>query len=646
MTRTTRLSAVLILVLIALHGVAAVLWLPQLEFHADLSVESDQDPRVAEAMAREQRFPSAAPIVVLTRETAERDTWVRRMNDAGLTVRSAQGDRAAQSSLESRLYLTPDQKNWVIYVTTKGDGQREAALVAELAKKQGAPSTSPSVGGAPWVRFLLDRALVNNVSWLVPGALLALWLAFMALTRRAGSALVLTGVSSLPALGLTLLFPAMGLSVNFTTLLAPLLTLALATTYTLHIDHHLREHGPGWKALLQHRGRAVFWSALISALGFSSLLLSPISSLQFLGFLLVVGLSLTLCWVLVAFPLLAECFPLHRRPSVLLPLGKSHEWSRWALAGAVLLSVAGLPATSTAMRWSDYLAPSSQEGRSLVAFETELPAWQEASLHLAWEEGGWLDGDRWNRLSALVSRWRQENPDLVLWSVQDAVEGIQGSQEMDRAEALEFLPPSTETGKLIDSARTELVVRFGVPSSRVGTSDGLDFLKWQNAASLALPGVQARWSGPLYRQAVGMESFLWGEFQGMAVFYLVTFVLITLKLRSFRRGFLAVMPALMTGAVFLGLAGWLGWPISPATALVAAACLGQSTDDGLLWSLLPHTAEVRSSLAESTLLLSAGLSVLLTSTFANVAQAGCLVIVSLCFSTFVVLWGLPWKKQQ
>jgi hypothetical protein len=93
-------------------------------------------------------------------------------------------------------------------------------------------------------------------------------------------------------------------------------------------------------------------------------------------------------------------------------------------------------------------------------------------------------------------------------------------------------------------------------------------------------------------------------------------------------------------------AGWFHWPISPATALVIAACIGQSTDDGLLWSLLPLTPGIRAFFVESTILLCSALGVLALSTFANINQAALLVILSLLFSTAVVLWVLPWPTRD
>lgn len=631
------LSAVFLLALLALHLVGALVFLPQVSFHADLTVDSDQDPRVAEALIREREFPSAHPVVLVVEGTDARDRLAEALESREVPVRSAPKGQDL-SDLEGRLFLSHDGA-WVLYVPTQGDGQAEAEVVAAVV----ADHPGVRVGGEPWVRRLLDRALVINLGWLLPGALVALVLMFGLLTRRWASAVVLTLLSCLPPLGVVFLFPLAGLPFNFTTVLAPLLVLALATTYTVHIDHHLREHGPGWKRLFGERGRAVFWSAAISALGFASLWLSPLPTLRFLGLLLVVGLGLTLFWVLIAFPLAAQVFSFHRQVLAPLPLGSPSRITRGVLGLAALVSLFGLGNLSPALHWSDYLGNQTREARELAQFEAAFPAWEEATLHLSWpEEGGWLEADRWDRLTRLMTDWRSRYPEVALWSAQDAVEPSVAADQATLAEALEFLPPLQETGKLINGARSELVVRFGFPRERVeGRNGGLELERWQRDAQEALPGVQTGWSGPLYRQDLGMRAFLVGELWGMGLFYVVTFGLIAVRLRSLPRGLWAVAPALATGGFFLGLAGWLGWPVSPATALVAAACLGQSTDDGLLWSLLPPGPTIRTALAETTLLLSAGLSVLVFSSFANIAQAAVLVILSLCFSTAVVLWVLP-----
>ena len=648
MTTKRFLSAAALFILVGLHVVASWLFLPQLRFHADLSVDSDVNREVKKSLSREKAFPTANPLVFLTSDSPTRDWLAELLGRQELTVRTAKGNQTELSPLERRLFRTHEGNQWVVYVPTRGDGRKEAALVEQtLIGQPSANLAKVVIGGGPWVQHLLDKALAVNLAWLMPGALLVLGLVFAAMTKSASSTFLLTGLSCLPALGIILLFPVLGLPFDYTTILAPLLTLALATTYTVHIHHHLQLYGPDWRTLIEHRGQAVFWSASISALGFSSLWTSPLPSLRFLATLLVVGLGFTLFWVLIALPLFFKIVPGRRHPSPPLLLGHPTRASRWTLATLGGLALFGLGSLSMALHWSDYLKSDSQEGQVLAHFEQAFPTWNEVSLHLAWpEEGGWLEADRWERLGRLVAQWRTRYPDINLWSVQDAVEGLQDHQTLELAEALEFLPPINETGKLIDGRRSELVVKLGIPPARLESAGkGLDFELWASEAKAALPGVTMGWSGGLYRNVLGMEAFLWGELQGLAGFYVITFLMISLRLRSWKRGALAVFPALATGGFFLGLSGWLQWPISPATALVIAACLGQSADDGLLWSLLPPSQEVRSALAETTILLSAGLSILFFSSFANMSQAGLLVILSLCFSTAMVLWFLPWRLR-
>jgi hypothetical protein len=658
----SRILGVLVLVLIGLHVALAAVIVPRLTFHADLTVDTDLDPRIGAALAREARFPVPNPLVFLTpSDQPERlKTLVRLLEGRGLTVRSilsapggADPVEAASHPLLARLFLNRDRTAWVVYVPTRGDGQAEANLCQDV------PDRVPGVviGGPPWARFLMDRALARNMAWLFPASLAVIFVVFWVLVRGPRQALWLTFVSCLPALDVLFLFPLLGLSFNFTTVLAPLLILALCKKYNLWVHHHLQEQGTDWKTLFAHRGRAIAWSASISSLGFTSLWLSPLPALRLLGLLLVVGLAATLFWALVAVPALARAFPGPRKAVPLLTLETPRNRGiRAALALVLLAAIPGVFSLSSALGWRDYLDAGSAEARDLARFEALYPAWQEASLHLSWaEDAGWLVPGRWTGLGSLIDRWRIRFPAATVWSVQDAARGALADLGMDAenprtedlGQALELLPPDTETGKLIDGSRSELVVRFEFAPGAAGDAAAKPpFESLAEEARQALPGVNVGWAGPYYRQILGMDAFLTGELWGTATFFLLVGVLIVVRLRSFRKGLLALVPSVTSAAVFLGVAGWFHWPISPATALVIAACIGQSTDDGLLWSLLPLTPGIRAFFVESTLLLCSALAVLAFSTFANINQAALLVILSLVFSTSVVLWVLPWPHRD
>lgn len=649
------LFTVLLALFLCVYGGAGLVVLPQLVFHADMKVETDQDPRQARSLALEKAFPSPQPVVLLVpvgnnpfslpllNRVAD---LVEALDNANLPTRSFESLRLWQrdapvtdleGSLASqpvyrKLLLPPPGKAWAVYVTTENEAQ--VAAVERVLRSF--PEVVP--GGKPWVQRTLDRAMAQDLARLFPVSCLFLGLAFVLVTRRPGRAVVLTLTAALPAWGLLLVFGVGRFPLNFSTLLAPLLTLALATTYTIHIHHHAEEHGTDRRTLFQERGQAIFWSALITGLGFSSLWFSPIASLRQLGFFLVTGLVLTLFWTLGVLPSVLKAGG-SRSPA--RPPRPPRPYRRWVPVVAALVVVVagwGLPQLRQTSTWADYLKPTSAEGQGLARFEALFPGWLEASLHVRYAgEEPWLDPERWKALAS----WTTEAERLAgegarIWSVVDLIGSITDQDSPESlAEALELLPREASVASLISDDRREVVVHFGFANG-VGQLDA-----WLARAKQAFPGATIEWSGQVFRREIGLAAFLQGEAIGLAWFFLLTGVLISIKLRSWKRGLLAMIPALGAGMVFAGGAGLFGWPFSETMALVAAACLGQTTDDGLLWSLLPSSEGVRSSLAESTLLLSAGLAALLFSQFATIVETGWLVLGALNFSTLVVLYVLP-----
>lgn len=632
-----RLRAVFWIVLLLAHGAAAWWFLPQIPIRADLAVDAGQDSEVVQALADEREFPSSHPILLVVPRT-ERARWEHDLRGVGLAVQS-EASPGLSTDHSNPLFEPKSSGRTIVYVATQGDGQSEAQKVARLLGDH----PGALVGGEAWSRRLMDQALARDVSWLFPASVVVIGWMFGWLVRRPGQAVWLTLMSTLPAIDVLLCYPLWGLPVDFTTILAPLLVLALTKKYNLWVHRHMEIHGPSHRTLVTHLGRAVLWSAALSSMGFATLLFSPLAALRHLAVLLWVGLGSALLWCLFIVPDLTRRWPG-------LAVGTSprpHRWSlpsspRWWLVIGVGVVATGSFAIRPASHWSDYLGAQSAAAQELAAFEAEVPTWQEAVLRLEGpSEEAWLRPGQWSVLESLEAGWRRQFPDVRFWSAGDLV-----PPSPDLAQELELLPPASWTGKLIDGGRRTVVIRLALPATRtshVPLKALLDSLR--NDALRALPSFQVRWSGAVVRQDRSMQAFLSGEAWGALGYFLVTGVLAMLVMRSVRRGALSMMPALGAAGVLLGTAGWLGWPFTPATALVAAACLGQCTDDGLLWGLLDGQRRIRRFFAEATLLLSAALAVLFLSTFANIQQAAGLVILALGGSTTLVLVVLPWQRK-
>ncbi len=147
------------------------------------------------------------------------------------------------------------------------------------------------------------------------------------------------------------------------------------------------------------------------------------------------------------------------------------------------------------------------------------------------------------------------------------------------AELLNMMPKG-DSGRLstANQGRANLVVRTGeVGSASVRTL--VAHLEETVAGEAFGPGTQAAVTGNAMLLARTADAIAWGQANSVGLAALTILVLLTVLLRSFKLGVIAMLPNAVPVLIFFGLLGAGVAPLSLPTSLIASVALGISIDD-------------------------------------------------------------------
>ena len=488
--------------------------------------------------------------------------------------------------------------------------------------------------GASRIQHDAVRRMRHDLLRFIPVALVCvlviLWFAFRRL-RAVVLPLITVVIAVVWTLGVMAL---VGKAISLGTVMLPPLLLVIGSAQAMHIIaayyEQLRAHGESGDAVV--RGVRQVWSPLLisaftTAVGFGSLMISPITAIWDLGLLSVLGvvfLTVTsLGYLPSALVLWArhagrsyETAPSPRVEYLMERLGRQAYAARGAvLAGATVLALLALVGGTRIVVDSDLLAyfdPDSPVRRDHEIINQQIVG--SNPLYLIIDGGG----------VGALKRWEVLKKVKDLETFVDALPGISGSLSIvDYLEALETgLNKSTEevdeTGKPVaggkpqsfwenpdnlppvldlaarspetfgvskDFSRANVLVRSKVSGSRQ-IEAALEQIR-RHVTENFPPGLRVVPTGTMVLITGTSSHIVFDQIKSVSLALVVIFAVMALMLLSVRVGLLAILPNVLAIAVFFGLLGWFGIYLNLGTSLIATIALGIAVDSSVhyMWRL-------------------------------------------------------------
>ncbi|MEM7542877.1 MAG: MMPL family transporter [Pseudomonadota bacterium] len=206
-----------------------------------------------------------------------------------------------------------------------------------------------------------------------------------------------------------------------------------------------------------------------------------------------------------------------------------------------------------------------------------------------------------------------------------------------------------------DFSTARIMVRHNVTNS-IALNDALDEVR-SAAPDLLNPGIAFELTGKNLMINGAAQSLVSGQFASLLLIVAIVFLLFSALYTSYLAGALSLVPNLIPVLLNFGLMGFLGIPLNPGTAMVAAVAIGIAVDD-TVHLMTRFGAESRLNLDErdavrqtirdeaipiisTSFALAIGFGVLFFSDFSIVAQFGLLAAATMLYAVISDLLIMP-----
>lgn len=473
------------------------------------------------------------------------------------------------------------------------------------------------VGGMPVTRVSLTRDMRKDMRRFLPAGLLVM-LVFLMICFRQARGVLLPAAMTVMAIVVTMgLIPLLGWKIHTVTVLLPVILIAVANDYGIHIVARYQEdNAPGNRLTpreLAQRGAtelvfpvlATGVTTMIGMLCLSSHLVVPAKQL---GVLAAVGVCFAMLGSLLFIPAVLSVLP-KAKPVVDASgaqgenglLGKSLAWvarvvprhpKRILVTAAVVCLGAGVFTTRVTV-----------DTNPMSFYQQEDPIWR--STHLLNEHlGGWaglsvvaegdikdpkvlqeLDGLEQHlkkhpsvgTTTSMAGVMRKMNQ--VMHEGDAAYDVIPETKELVAQYLLLYTMSGSEEdfSKLVDFDYRHAQVMAKVTDS--GTQAATDVVAYTKSYVAERPEGSLRLVGGLLDvMAELVHHIVWGQIESLAWAAGLTLLVVALVLRSWAGGVLAVAPLLMALAMIFGVMGLTGVELNLVTALLSSIMIGVGVD--------------------------------------------------------------------
>ncbi len=594
--------------------------------------------------------------------------------------------------------ISKDFKHTVIigFLDPKASDAEVVGKLEALITEVGGPEEA-FVGGMPVTRVSLTKDMRKDMRRFLPIGLLLMIVFLLACFRQARGVLlpfIMTVMSIIVAMGL---IPMLGWKIHTVTILLPVILLAVANDYGIHLlARYQEDNAPGTNftsAELAKRGiveltKPVLATGITTMVGMLCLLSHLIVPAKQLGVLAAVGVGFAMVGSLVFIPAVLAVLP-RAKPVFDVKQQKKDKTSfldrllllfaRWVarrpraiLVGSIVISLGvGLGAFRVVV-----------DTNPMSFYEQSEPVWR--STHLLNEHlGGWAGVSAIAEGDIKDPKVLQEIDDLEqhlkkneLVGTTNSIAAVMRKMNVVMHDGDPKFDRIPETKELVaqylllysmsgDAEDFEKLVDFDYKHAQLmakvtdsGTAAATEVLDYtrsylaeKNTGTFTMVG------GFLDVMADMVHHIVWGQVVSMALAGLLVMLLTAMLMRSLIAGIFAVFPLILALTMIFGLMGFLGIELNLITALLSSIMIGVGVDYSIhfLWrykderqsGLDPFQAVERTltttgrGIVFNALSVVVGFIVLVVSAFFPVRFFGLLVAVSIFASLLGALVVLP-----
>jgi len=516
----------------------------------------------------------------------------------------------------SQLLLSKDRQTGVVLIDLAGDpvrqGQGIAAIEALLASRFS--DQNAHLTGIPLLKLTVARFIQRDQQVIIPLSVAVLGVLLLLMFRRLSGLLL-----PLAAMAITLcwtigLYSLCGYALNTITALLPPVIMVLSIATTVHLYSgwlQLAGEAGDPKILLAREMQRLFlpclFTAITTALGLVSLLVSEVPAVQLFGAFSAVGVMLSFVVNILLVPSVLSFLPIPETGRRLYDTGAlsnllratasltvNHPWL--VLVSSLLLAAAALSGLGRIENNTDlvrFLKPSATLHRDTVFIDQAVGGVNRVEFMLTRKDGRALTGlEDMARLGAL----HQSIDRLQYVSGSFSVIGL--LKQLNRAEKkqltlalpdnggdllnlfdlLEAAPDQVFLRKIISADLSAL--RLSVRTKSIGTADTAKLVSRieQTAAGQLGGNYRLVPTGDYYQVVADSNRLVANVIKSFSLSLGTVFLAIFLLFRSFKLLVLALVPNLIPLAWTAGLIGFLGIDLSTGTAMIAAVAIGLTVD--------------------------------------------------------------------
>lgn len=393
----------------------------------------------------------------------------------------------------------------------------------------------------------------------------------------------------------------MGMEMNFVLSALPVMVMVFTLAISIHLVHYTRElrHARDpISAALQMAWKPVVLSAVTTAIGLLSLMVSEIPPVREFGLLAAIGCGVALVTGLGLTPAVLTVFPERRRPAASSNVSLFDRLSQWIVRRAVLVSsvILGAVVLTSLGAWRlnsrinplDFLPQDSEVVTDLHKVERHLTSTDSVEVVVDFGTEDLPFVERIMRVRALEDKLSTHPSVRHTMSLATFFPEEIPSNPM---EAARLFGRALQNGQQREFVSTG--DRYWRISARVdgGSIEEKERTFAELQALMADEPVTLTGIAPLLEHA--QRQIFEGFWQSFGLAFLIITLVMVLALRSPLTALTAMLPNLTPICLVFGTLGWLGTPVDIGMTMTASIALGMAVD-GTFHFLVHHRNALQS----------------------------------------------------